>query len=478
MPTARLNAPARASLFYTLGGVLSRGAAFLLTPIVTRLLTPADYGAYSLFNAMLSALTVIGTLDICGSVFWRSMQKFADERFSLLRSALILISICSGGAMLLFIPFYRLIWQGELFRGGLIFLFIALISNATVNLYSTACKYSCRYAFVLASTVIMGIVAPAAACLAAIRAQDSETALVARVGVSTIVGAVFALGALVYIISSRGALALGKGVEKHRRTLSHIKYLLSLALPMLPYYISLSIIAQSDKLIISRALGEGALGAYAVAHSAGSALTALSAGVCTSLAPWIMRKARAGESGAIRRALGTGLSVAAPLSLCILCAAPEVFAFLAPSGYTVGLSSVYPLTLSSIPLLLSSLITSATLTYERTPGILISGITPAILSLMLNIVFVGKAGIFAAGVISLISYTVMLFISSSVFKKISGKSIISVNKTLHIFLICVFFALAVYAFRDSVAARAFLLILPLSALGINAFRARDLLREK
>ena len=39
-----MNLPARSSLFFTLTNLLCKGAAFIFTPIFTRLLTPADYG--------------------------------------------------------------------------------------------------------------------------------------------------------------------------------------------------------------------------------------------------------------------------------------------------------------------------------------------------------------------------------------------------------------------------------------------------
>ena len=47
----RLNAPARSSLLFTLTNLFSKGASLVFTPIFTRLLTPEEYGEYSLFSS-------------------------------------------------------------------------------------------------------------------------------------------------------------------------------------------------------------------------------------------------------------------------------------------------------------------------------------------------------------------------------------------------------------------------------------------
>ena len=476
----RLNAPARASLFYTLGSILSRGAAFLITPIITRLLTPADFGSYSLFNAALSALTVFGTLDICGSVFWRAMQKFENERHQLLRSALILISICSAGAFMLFALAARNFENLKLFPYALPLLLLSLLSNGAVNLYSSACKFSCRYSFPVASSFILGVIAPALACATAIfSSKHSGNALFIKVGITTLVGIATAIPIYFYVMSGRAAKKFAKEQApiSNAGTFAHIKYLLKLALPMLPYYISLSVMAQADKLIISSRLGESALGAYSVANSAGSALTAVAAGICASLTPWIMRKARQQSYFKIRQVLYRAVTVFLPLALVFLCFAPELFAFLAPKDYISGLSSVYPIALGGAPQLLAGLINAASLTYERPSLIILSGAVPAVISLGLNMLIIDRLGIITAGAVSFISHILMLLISSAVFKRLSGKSLINANKTLHILLFSLFYALTLYAFKESIGARIFFSIVALFASAIACLKAKKLLAE-
>ena len=63
-----VNVPARASFIYMLINVLAKGAAFVFTPIFTRLLGPSEYGEFSLFSSYLSLAVVIGSLELSGGV--------------------------------------------------------------------------------------------------------------------------------------------------------------------------------------------------------------------------------------------------------------------------------------------------------------------------------------------------------------------------------------------------------------------------
>ena len=77
--------------------------------------------------------------------------------------------------------------------------------------------------------------------------------------------------------------------------ISSAKFLLKLAMPLLPYYLSIMVISQADKLFVSSIFGKSELAKYSVAYSAGVALTAITGGIMGALSPWLMRKARANE---------------------------------------------------------------------------------------------------------------------------------------------------------------------------------------
>ena len=473
-----VNAPARASIFYTAGNIISRGAAFLITPVLTRLLGSEDYGLYSLFNSVLSILTIFSTLDIPGSVFFRGMQKFKGERAYFLRSSLILISILSPLSFVAYTIISKGVFGGEIFIGANILLLISLLANGTVNLYSSFCKFKSKYLFPTLTGIVTGAAAPALACLAAaLFSPNGANALWVKVVITTAICALFALPVYIYILRS-GKTPQTKDKENGKRdTLCHIKFLLLLALPMIPYYLSLSAIAQGDKIIISRFLGKAALGSYSVAYSAGSAIAYLISGICAALSPWIMRKVRAGEVEKIRRVILLIWKVISPITLLFLCLSPEIFAFLAPKEYSYALSAVFPIALSAAPHIFSTLLCSASLSYEKTGGIILSGVIPASVSILLNILLVPKYSIFSAGVITLISYTLSFLLSAFNFKRLSGKNGVFVNSCLQNLLFCIFCAMAIFAFREYLIIRIFAAFISLLALLRGFIYSKKLLRE-
>ena len=50
------------------------------TPIFTRLLTPAQYGEYNVFQSWMGIITVIVTLNLFYGVFLQGMVKFEHEQ--------------------------------------------------------------------------------------------------------------------------------------------------------------------------------------------------------------------------------------------------------------------------------------------------------------------------------------------------------------------------------------------------------------
>ena len=47
-----------------ISALLSRGAGVIFTPIFTRILTPSEFGVYSLYTSLMGLFTAICTLDI------------------------------------------------------------------------------------------------------------------------------------------------------------------------------------------------------------------------------------------------------------------------------------------------------------------------------------------------------------------------------------------------------------------------------
>ena len=473
-----LNAPARSSLMFTVTNLLSKGASLVFTPIFTRLLTPEEYGEYSLFSSYLSLALVTVTLEIPGSVIMRAFQKNRglESLTALTASAIPLLLTAPAVILLTNRP------GGLAFPHAPLFLALSLLSLSFINLYTSSAKFLYRTATPMLLALVQSVAAPLISiALLSSSANERYGGALIKVGTGSIVSA--AVAAILF------SLALTRALREARHAgLDAVGYfgfarglyktLLSLSLPLLPYYFSVMIISQADKLIISERLGSEALGKYALAYSAGIALTAVTGGITSALFPWIMRKVRAGDISTVRRALGAIISIGVPAVILFLCAAPEVFAALAPKSYGIALPVLFITALVPLPLAISGALCSIAVAREKALGILLSGITAAGGAVVLDLALVGRAPLFAPAIVTAVSYTALMLFESISVRKILGKFPINVNKALQKLAFLAFSTAAVFALRLYPLARAVIAALALVYLIYMLLRSKWLLGEK
>jgi O-antigen/teichoic acid export membrane protein len=95
------------SIFYVLGMLLNRGLSFLLLPLYTRHLTPADYGVLAICGAVTAVLSAVITLSLGTSVsiFYFKLER--EEYQKLLRTVwlwLVMVPLLVIGALYLVGP--------------------------------------------------------------------------------------------------------------------------------------------------------------------------------------------------------------------------------------------------------------------------------------------------------------------------------------------------------------------------------------
>ena len=257
-----LNAPARSSLYFTAANLIAKGASFLFTPIFTRLLSPAEYGEYSLFSSFLSVAIVIVTLEIPGNIIMRAFQRRRGLEHVSILTAFFLSLILSVPVVILLFIFTK--GFGPTFPFAYLFLFLTLISLSFVNLYISKCKflYSWISPFVIA--LIQSVLTPILSiALIEINYFNKYDHVAVKIGTGAVITLLLAV--ILFVISIKKAKSEVKSshltvreVGSYTKTL--LPFLLKLAIPLLPYYFSVMLISQADKLTISNYLGKAALG--------------------------------------------------------------------------------------------------------------------------------------------------------------------------------------------------------------------------
>ncbi len=476
----RLNMPAKSSLYFTASNLIAKGASFLFTPVFTRLLTAEEYGEYSLFSSYLSIAVVIITLEMPGSIIMRAFQKKRGlEHISVITAFFISLLLSFPTVLLM----YLFLQNGSLtFRGAYLFLLITLISLSFINLYISKCKFLYNWRPPFAVAIIQSVLTPALSVgLIVFSGLDEGDRVGLKIGTSAVISSAVALFLL--IVSVWRAYGEAKSLKIE---IGHLKsylweltcFLLKLSIPLLPYYFSVMLISQTDKLFISSYLGREALGKYSVAYSAGVALTALTSGFMSALCPWIMRKVRAGETLILKKALELIIRLTLPVILIFLCISPEIFGILAPIEYKSALPVLFIISIVPLFLAVSQSLCSIAIAKEKTVGVIISGIIPAVLSLFGNIFFINLGKLFIPAIITALSYLVLMLCETVNVGKILGKSPLNVSKTLQSILLFALVSSVIFLFADIFIARTIILI-PIAAYLLYMLKgARWLLNEK
>ena len=68
------------------------------------------------------------------------------------------------------------------------------------------------------------------------------------------------------------------------------KYALLFNLPLIPHYLSQVVLASSDRIMISRLIGDSEAGIYSLAYSLSLIMTLFNSALMQTLSPWIYQK--------------------------------------------------------------------------------------------------------------------------------------------------------------------------------------------
>ncbi len=441
----RADSTVRASLWYTVSNLIGRGAGFAFTPVFTRLLSPEEYGIYSLYISWLGIFTVVGTLEIPGNVMYRTLSRFEGEDKAVVSAAI--------GVELMLAALLSAVYI--IFRGAInavtalslpltLMLILQVLLTSVQGIFFAKQRYSYSYKAVALINTGSGILTPVLAFIM-IR---SGLGGISRVLSPIIISLAFALPIIIHAL---------KG-DRHLFSSEKWRYLLKLALPMLPNYLALSLIAGGDKIIITHIMNEGAIGKYSAAYSVGFTVSLITGGISAALIPRLMRELADGRGRSAENRIALLSDGVTALILLFLSVAPEVFAFAAPREYYDAFSAIYPVALSTFFLFLSGVLSGALLHYEKPFKITRNSLISSAVFLLLALFLVERYGYIGGGAATLMGYILLFTLNLITFKRVSGYSLVNVKSYLQSSAFLITFAFLFYITR-AVAVSRFMLAL-------------------
>lgn len=363
----------------------------ITTPIFTRLLDTGEYGQYSVFNSWLGILTPIVCLNLYSGVYAQGVVKFNDDRAryssSLQGLTLTLVSIWTV-VYALSSGFWNDLLSMSTFE--IISMLILIWTTGAYSFWSMNEKVDFKYQRLVAVTLITSVLQPAIGVFLVINMEDK---VVARILGTVVVH-------LAYIAMFLSQMRKGKCFFSKK----YWVYALKFNIPLLPHYLSMTILSSSDRIMISSMVGDAEAGIYSLAYSVSQIMTMFNSALLQTMEPWIYRKLNEGRAGEISKVAYPSFLLIASLNIILIVFAPEVIRIFAPPQYQEAIWVIPAVSLSVFFTFLYSFFATFEFYYEKTRFIAAATMGGAVLNIILNFIFINIFGYVAAAYTTLFSY--------------------------------------------------------------------------
>lgn len=384
----------KASLWFLICAFLQKGISVITTPIFTRLLSTAEYGQYNVFNSWLGVVGIFVTLNIWSGVYSQGLIKFSDQRKELSSSFQGLTTVLFFGWTVVYL-ISREFWNEILSLSTIQVLALLVISwtTAIFGFWSSEQRVEYKYRTLVFITLIVSVAKPLVGILLVINAEDKVTARI--------------LGLVLVDLVAYSGLYIAQMFRGRKFYHGKFwKYALCFNIPLIPHYLSLTVLNSSDRIMIERMVGASEAGIYSLAYAISIIMTLFNTALMQTISPWLYQKIKAKQIGEISSIAYITMIIIATVNLLLIALAPEAVALFAPSEYYEAIWIIPPVAMSTYFMYCYDLFVKFAFYYEKTKLIMFGSVTGALLNIILNYVCIGKYGYQAAGYTTLVCYIV------------------------------------------------------------------------
>lgn len=384
----------RASFWFLICAFLQKGISMITTPIFTRLLNTVEYGQFNVFNSWLGIVTVLVSLNLSAGVCSQGLVKFGDRKF-VFASALqgLTFTLCAAWTVV-YLVFSRYINRLlDLNTVQMLAMLLMIWLTAVFGIWSNTQRVDYKYRLLVLITILVSIAKPG---LSIILIRISDDKVTARI-----------LGLMLVELIGYSSLFVFQ-IKKGRTFFSgeFWRYAIKFNIPLIPHYLSQIVLNSSDRIMISKLVGDSEAGIYSLAYSLSLIMTLFNTALMQTLSPWIYKKIKNKRISEIKNVAYSALIMIAVLNLLLIILAPEVVKIFAPASYYDAIWVIPPVAMSVFFMFGYDLFARFEFYYEKTRLVMAASTTGAILNIILNYIFISLYGYIAAGYTSLVCFVV------------------------------------------------------------------------
>ena len=407
----------KAGLWFTICNFLQKGISFITIPVFTRIMTTEEYGLYSIYASWHSVITVFATLHLSYYVFNRGLVKYENDR----ERFVVSIQSLSATITLIFIAVYLMLRNPINAYSGMptammICMMVQIFFEPPVLYWTARKRFEYKYQAVIFATLAISILNPVIG-IVLIKCNVFKDAALARVFSIALVSVVF-------------GFAFGFRIIQKAHNIFNTKYwryALGFNLPLIPHYLSTTILSSADRIMIGNMVGKSEAGIYSVAYSIGMVCTLFSQAINQAYLPWLYKRMKKEVYSGISGISNTFLLIMLCILTMIICFAPEVVWIVGSKKYMEAIWAIPPVCGSIFFIFLQNLFANIEYYFEKTKLIAAASVGVAILNIILNYIFIQLFGYLAAGYTTLFCYIAYSVVHYFVLKRICDQNSVNLN---------------------------------------------------
>ena len=387
---------AKASIWYTICSFIQKGISFIAVPIYVRLLTTAEYGEWSVFQSWRDILIIFASLNLYAGVFTKTLVDKKDDRDRYTSAMQGLGTVITLG----FLVIYFLIreWCNEkigLPTPYMLLLFLYFILYPAFSFWGTRQRVEYRYKPMVAVTILVAILTPLVSILLL-----QYTDLRAKALVLGYLSVQCAIGLFFYIYH----FLKGKCFFHKEYWVFASKF----NIPLIPHYLSLIVLGQSDRIMIKHYCGESDAGIYSFAYQIASAMSMFLSAVNGSRVPWTYEQLRDKVYVKLRKISNALCVMIGTIALMAALLAPDIIRILGTQEYLLATYVIPIVCLGTYFTFVYDLFCGVEFYYGATKYVMAASVIGALSNIILNAIFIPIYGFIAAAYTTLASYILFM----------------------------------------------------------------------
>lgn len=406
----------KSGIWYTISNLLVKSMALITTPLFTRLLSKADYGAYNNYVSWQGISVIFVTLNLEASLISAKFDykdKFNQYILSILSlsmiSALIWITICN----IFMQPISKFLGMKPEYI-NLMLIYCGFF--AAVNIFQVSERYTYKYK----SSVLTALfIAVSTTLISLVLVLNMKDKLLGRTLGGIMPTVVIGLVLCIHIVRREKAIDV-----------STWGYALKVCVPYIPHLLSLTMLNSIDRVMITRICGDESNALYSVAYSCGAMVTILLTSMNSAFSPWLGDKLHSRQFEDIRKVSGIYIWTFCYIVIGIMICAPEVLLIMGGSQYIEAKYVMTPVAMGCVCQFLYTMFVNIEQYEKRTAGMAFASMAAAVFDFILNAMFIPVFGYTAAAYTTLAGYLFLLSAHMILVKKMGFSQVYSYRQVL------------------------------------------------